>query len=246
VDFSQLHSANASELIREFVLGHFLSLAHWKYPDGSPGGFTLEKNLFRDIHGKFQRFPRESSAGCIDWRDLGRLYAWVMVTIHIHDFVLEFAGLRKRVPQALCAALSEDFVRVEDSSSGGYKAETSIAYPVVRYAPIPTFFGHAPGKFQIAVKRFSFFLTHQNEIKVQMEFASAPRCEKVLDFGKRWPDPVYGGSRFLHRIGLLKDLQGFHDHLEGKMLGVHCTVHQKFIEGVERVWRDWVATGSSE
>jgi len=245
VDFGQVSSANGAELIREFVLGHFLSLAHWQNPNSSTGGFTIEKNLFRDIHGEYQRFPLESRTGCIDWRDLGRRYAWVMVTIHIHDFALEFAGFRRPFRQALCAALSEDFVRAEENAGGDFKSEVSIAYPVVRYAPIPTYFGHAPGKFQIAVKRFSFFLTHQNEIKVQMEFASAPRCEKVLDFGKRWPDPIYGGARLLHRLGLFRDLQAFHDYLEGKMLGVHCTIHQAFIEGVERVWRDWVATASS-
>jgi hypothetical protein len=245
VDFGSVPYPNAAQLISEFVLGHFLKLAHWKNPDGTVGGFTVEQELFRKIDGGHQRFSQDSKLGCIDWRNLGRLYAWVLVTIYINDFALEFAGIKKRLRQALCAVLSEEFVRIQQSPTGEYETQVSIAYPVVRYAPIPSYFGHAPGKFQVAVKSFSFLLTHRNEIKVRMEFASSPRCEKVLDVGKHWPDPIFGGARLLHKLRLLRDPQPFHDYLEGKMLGVHCAVHQAFIEGVETVWRDWAARNSA-
>jgi hypothetical protein len=74
------------------------------------------------------------------------------------------------------------------------------------------------------------------DIKVVMDFATAPRCSRVFDFGKI-PDPVYGGARLLHLLifGLWDD-QPFHDKLDGGMVTQPGRVHQAMMEGAAKVW----------
>lgn len=242
IEFSRIASTKAPELLREFVLGEFLKRAHWTYGDGSPGGFTIEKSLYKTVGGECGQFPLESRKGCIDWRQLNTQFAWVLLTIDIHDFVLNFGPFRKTLREALCAALHSDFVHVVENPSEEYTLEVSVGYPVVRFAPIPNFFGFGPGKFDVAVKLFSFFLTPKNEIHVRMVFAAAARCQKVLDFGKYWPDPVYGGANLLHYLTLGHwNSEAFHNRVDAGMLAQHCRVHQTLMEGVEKIWSDWVS-----
>ena len=78
-----------------------------------------------------------------------------------------------------------------------------------------------------------------------MVFAAAPRAQRVLDFGKRLPDPVYGGAALLRylSLGLLKP-QAIHDRMDAHMLALHCQVHQALMDGVEKVWSDWLKSKS--
>ena len=242
VEFGPVTAPNALERLRDFVLGEFLPRAHWTYEDGFPGGFGLEQSLYKTPEGTIGRFPPESRTGCMDWRSLGKRYEWVLLTIYIPDFVMKFGPFRKRFREALCAAAHADFVHVVENPSKEYSLEVSIGYPLLRYAPIPNSFGFGPGKFGTAVKLFSFFLTRENALRVRMVFAATPRCEKVFDFGKHWPDPVYGGARLLHFLALgLWNPQPFHDRLDAQMLAQHCRVHQVLMEGVEKIWTAWVS-----
>ncbi len=242
IEFSRIAGTNAPELLREFVLGEFLKRAHWTYEDGFPGGFTIEQSLYKTVGGEYGQFPLESRKSCIDWRQLNTQFAWVLLTIQVHDFVVNFGPFRKRLREALCAAAHSDFVNVVENPSEEYTLEVSIGYPVVRFAPIPNFFGFGPGKFDVAVQFFSFFLTPKNEIRVHMLFAAAPRCQKVFDFGKYWPDPVYGGATLLHYLTLRRwNPEPFHNLVDAGMLAQHCRVHQVLIEGAEKVWNDWVS-----
>lgn len=242
IEFSRIAGTKAPALLREFVLGEFLKRAHWTYEDGSPGGFTIEQSLYKTVGGEYGRLPVESRKGCIDWRQLNTQLAWVLLTIEIHDFVVNFGPFRKKLREALCAVAHSDFVRVVENPSEEYTLEVSIGYPVVRFAPTPNIFGFGPGKFNIAVKLFSFFLTPKNEIHVRMVFAAADRCQKVLDFGKHWPDPVYGGASLLHYLTLGRwNPEAFHNLVDGGMLAQHCRVHQALMEGVEKIWNDWVS-----
>ena len=164
-----------------------------------------------------------------------------MLTVHIHDFVMHFGPFRKRLREAACVVAHPGFVHVEENPSKEYALEVSVGYPFVAHAPIPNFFGFGPGKFGVAVKLYSFFLTTRNELRVRMVFAAAPRCQKVFDFGKRWPDPVYGGAKLFRHLTLgLWNPEPFHDRLDAQMLAQHCRVHQALMDGVERVWRDWL------
>lgn len=242
VDFGKATGEDAAQRLRRFVLGEFLAGSHWTYPDGYPGGFTIEQTLYRDGRGVYGKFEEGACQGCIDLSKLGSDYTWSLLTVQIHDFVMKFGPYLKRFKEAACVVVHPDFVHVAENPAAGRKLEVSVGYPFVEFAPIPNHYGFGPGKFGSAVKLYSFFLTDQNEIKVVMDFAAAPRCSRVFDFGKRIPDPIYGGARLLSLLtcGLWKD-QPFHDKLDGGMVTQHARVHQALMEGASKVWTEWSA-----
>jgi len=106
VDFSRVAGANPGKQLRDFVLGEFLSRAHWTYPDNYPGGFTIEQSLYRKTNGEYGRFAEESRKGCIDWRRLGTEYTWVLLKVYIHDFVMNSALCEAIQRGCLCGRAS--------------------------------------------------------------------------------------------------------------------------------------------
>jgi hypothetical protein len=223
----------ASKCLQDFALRDFLSHSHWKYADGSPGGFTVQQSLYKTTDGKYGKFPEEAQKGCIDWRQLGAQYAWVLLTIDIHDFVMTFGPFHKRLREMVCVAPNPAFVHVVEKPSDRDLLEISVGYPFVDFAPVEHVFGFGPGKFGTAIKLFSFILSRENEIRVRLSFAAAPRCQKVLDFGKNLPDPIYGGTNLLEHLSRGHWHAGpIHDRLDAQMLALHCQVHQALIEGV--------------
>jgi len=240
VEFGRIPGAKASERLRDFVLGEFMQRAHWTHEDGTLGGFTFEKSLYKTAAGQYGQFPAEQRDGPLDWRDLGRQYAWVLHTVHIHDFVATMGPFKKRIREAAYVVPHPDFIHVVENPSPDYLLEVSIGYPFVDVPPFPNIFGFGPGKFGVAVKLFSFLLTPKNEIRVRMVFAAAPRAQKVLDFGKYLPDPVYGGAEVLRylTLGLVKP-EAIHDRMDAQMLALHCQVHQTLMDGLEKVWNAW-------
>jgi hypothetical protein len=166
----------------------------------------------------------------------------VLLLVHIHDFVMDIGPIKKRIKEAAYIAPNPGFVHIAVNPSPEYLFEISIGYPFVDVAPHPNIFGFGPGKFGAAVKLFSFFLTTKQEVRVRMTFAAAPRAQKVFDFGKSIPDPVYGGAQLLHYVtaGLVNP-QAIHDRMDTQMLITHCQVHQALMEGAERVWSAWIA-----
>jgi hypothetical protein len=241
VDFGRITSKNAPELLSEFVLGEFLKRAKWIYDDGFPGGFTVEQSLYKSSAGEYGRHAEEARASAPDWRRLGSQYEWVLLTVHIHDFVMDFGPIRKRFKEAACVAAHPSFVHVQENPSEKYAYEVSVGYPFVAHAPIPNYFGFGPGKFGAAVKLYTFRLTTKNELHVEMVFAAAPRCQKVFDFGKRWPDPVYGGAKLFGDLTFgLWNPNRLRDRLDAQMLAQHSRVHQALMDGVEKVWSGWL------
>jgi len=246
VEFGEVKGDDAGDRLRDFVLGEFLSRAHWTYPDGYPGGFGVEQRLFKTQAGVYGQFSGDSRKGCLDWREFGRQYAWVLLTVRIYDFVMAFGPITKRLKEAACVAPNTAFVHVQANPSEEYKLEVSVGYPFIDFAPIPNVFGFGPGKFGAAVKLFSFYLTKRNEVRVRMYFAAAPRCAKVFDFGKGIPDPMYGGARLLSRLSLgLWKTDAFHNRLDTQMLTEHSRVHQALMEGLQPIWLKWVQGGVS-
>jgi hypothetical protein len=61
-----------------------------------------------------------------------------------------------------------------------------FGYPFIDFAPIPNFFGFGPGKFDWAIKTFSFLLRDNNEVRCDMEFIAGARAKKVFDFGRQY------------------------------------------------------------
>ena len=245
VALGQIPVSCSGEPLREFVLGEFLKRAHWTYEDGSPGGFSFEKSIYKTAEGRYGQFPPESRKEAMDWRQLGREFSWILLTVHIHDFVLRMGPLRRRIREAAYVAPHPDFVHVVEDRSQDRVMEVSIGYPFVDVPPHPNLFGFGPGKFGVAVKLFSFFLTTKGEVRVRMVFAAAPRARKVLDFGRQIPDPVYGGAELLRylTLGPAKP-QTIRDRMDAQMLVLHCRVHQTLMDGLEKVWREWIGSHS--
>ncbi len=234
----------AGERLRQFVLGEFLSRAHWVYADGAPGGFDVERSLYQTTGGEHGKFPADQRVGAMHWEEVGTRFRWVLLTIRLHDFVLSMGPVTSRMAEAVCVLAMPEFVRVAESPSPECALEVSIGYPFIDYAPIPNFFGFGPGKFGVAVKLYSFSLMHDGRIRVVMEFAAAPRARKVFDFFG--VDPVYGGADLLRAASLgLFDPQGLHDTMDTGMLVEHCHVHQKLMDGTSRIWEDWLAESAS-
>jgi hypothetical protein len=240
VEFARVDRRHhVKERLTEFVLGEFLSLAHWVNSDGAPGGFDVVRSLFQTTRGDYGKFPDDERAGAMDWQDVGTTFRWVLLTIMLNDFVLSMGPVKRRMAEAVCVIALPEFMRVAENPSPEYALEVSIGYPFIDHAPIPNYFGFGPGKFGIAVKLFSFYLTHDNRIRAVMEFAAAPRAQKVFDF--HGLDPVYGGADILRRVSMgLFDPQCLHDAMDTSMLVEHCHVHQKLMDGTARIWEDWL------
>ena len=246
VEFGEIKRDNAQDRLQDFVFREFLNRANWTYPDGFPGGFSIEQSLYKTHAGEYGHFTADLRRGCVDWRELGKKYAWVLLTVQIHDFVMDFGPFTKRLREAACVSPAPSFVHIETNPSEEYKLEVSVGYPFVGVAPVPNFFGFGPGKFGAAVKLYSFFLTHKNEVRVRMYFAAAPRCAKVFDFGKRIPDPVYAGAGLLSRLSLgLWKPDSFRDRMDSQMLMQHCRVHQALMDGLHPIWTKWYTGGAS-
>jgi hypothetical protein len=245
VEFGKVGGANPERQLLDFVLGEFLPRAHWTYPDGYRGGFDIEQSIYRDVKGNYGLFPQDLRKGCIDWRKLGTEYTWSMLTVQIHDFVMQFGPYLKRFKEAACVVMHPDFVHITENPGKGLKLEITVGYPFVEFAPIPNNYGFGPGKFGSAVKLYTFQLTEANDIKVVMDFAAAPRCSRVFDFGKI-PDPVYGGAALLRRLTFgLWDDQPFHDKLDAGMVTQHARVHQALMEGSAKVWAESAGSGGA-
>jgi hypothetical protein len=231
----------AHGLLKDFVLGEFLRRAHWVNADGTPGGFTVRQCFQKTKDGLVARIPPEEREGCPDWRHLGSTLDWALLTIYINDFVVDFGPYRKRFREAVSVVAHPGFVHIVENPSEGDALEVTIGYPVAAYAAIPNYFGFGPGRFHTAVKSFSFLLDRRDELRVRMTFAAAPRCQKVFDFGKQVPDPIYGTASALQRLSLgLWHSDSFHDRMDAAMLAEHSRVHQFLMDGVGRIWQDWL------
>ena len=230
---------DASGLLKAFVLEEFLTRAHWVNSDGTPGGFDVERSLYQTADGEYRQFDDDERAGAMDWRDLGPRFRWVLLTIKLSDFGMQLGPVVRRMDEAVCVTPRREFMRVVEHPSPEYALEVSIGYPFIDYAPIPNHFGFGPGKFGIAVKLFSFFLTHDNRVRVLMEFAAAPRAEKVFDF---WGiDPVYGGAALAKCLSMgVIGSESVHERMDTGMLVQHCHVHQKLMDGTSKKWKEWL------
>src|SRR5579885_1401341 len=244
IDFSKICPENPEQKLLDFVLGEFMPRAHWTYDDGFPGGFTIQPMLYRSVSGEYGTTPPTARGGCVDWRELGTKYDWVLITIRLYDFVVNIGPWLKRLDEAVAVVLHRDFLHITEKPAPGYKLDISIGYPFIAFAPIPNFFGFGPGKFDWAIKLFSFLLTDQNEVVMTMDFVAGRRPSKVFYFGKLIPDPVYGGAALLNLLTLgLWSKAKFHDKMDGEMMRQHGRVHQSLADGVAKIWEEWVQKG---
>lgn len=237
VEFGKASGRDPAGRLKQYVLGEFLPSSHWTYPDGWPGGFTYEQLLYCTADGQVGRWAEGERSTVQDWRVIGTKYRWSLFTVFLHDFVLKAGPFTKHFREATSLVQHPDFVHIVERPAKGYTLEVAIGYPVINYAPIPNHFGFGPGKFNWAVKLFSFMLRDNNEIHCHMDFAAGARPKKVFDFGTHVPCPLYGGAGALQAISLgLFNAQRFHDRMDGAMVAQHARVHQALMEGAAKVF----------
>ena len=240
VEFGKIIRPNPEQVLKDFVFKHFLNMASWTYDDGAPGGFTLKRLLYCTMDGRYGRWPDDQLTSVLDWSLLGTKYRWSLFNTYLHDFVLMFAGRKITLSEAVSVVQHADFVHVVENPRPGYKLEVAIGYPFIDYAPIPNYFGFGPGKFNWAVKTYSFLLRNNNEVRCDMDFVAGARTKKVFDFGKFIPDPLYGTSDMLQMLTLgIYKTQPFHDFMDLQMSTQHCRVHQALMEGTSKIFAAW-------
>lgn len=244
IEFGKITCPNPEQRLQDYVLGRFLRTSSWVYPDGDMGGFTVQQMLYCDIDGVCHRYDPCTTADVRDWRDLGRKYRWSLMTMYLHDFVMYFGPFKKALKEAVAVVQHPGFVHVVPNPMPGYKLEVAIGYPFINFAPIPNYFGFGPGKFDWALKTFSFLLRDNHEVRCDLGFVAGARARKVFDFGAMIPDPVYAPSDWMEMLtmGLYK-AQPFRDFVDGKMALQHAYVHQALMEGCSKIFNSWEGAG---
>jgi len=240
VEFGKITGPQPEERLKEYVLGRFLNTSAWVYPGGDPGGFTIQQMLFCEADGTCGRYPADQLTAARDWREVGTKYRWSLLTIYLHDFVIYLGPVKQVLKEAVAVVQHPDFVHIVPNPKPGYKLEVAFGYPFINFAPVPNFFGFGPGKFDWALKTFSFLLRDNNEVRCDMEFVAGARAKKVFDFGPHIPDPLYGTSDALETLtlGIYKS-QVFRDYVDGQMAVEHAHVHQALMEGSSKVFAAW-------
>jgi len=240
VEFGKISGPNPEERLKEYVLGRFLNTSSWVYPDGDLGGFTIQQMLYCLADGTCGRYSADQLTEARDWREIGTKYRWSLLTIFLHDFVMYLGPIKKVLKEAVAVVQHPEFIHIVPNPKPGYKLEVAFGYPFIDFAPVPNFFGFGPGKFDWAIKTFSFLLRDNNEVRCDMEFVAGARAKKVFDFGEYIPDPVYGTSDALEllTLGIFKS-QPVHDFVDGQMATEHAHVHQALLEGSSKVFAAW-------
>ena len=233
---------DAQQILKDYVLRRFMNSSHWVYPDGDPGGFTFKQMLYCGTDGEYGRYPDDQLAEVQDWNLLGPKYRWSLFTCYLHDFVVYLGPIKHVLKEAVAVVQSPDFVHIVPNPKPGYQLEVAVGYPFIDYAPIPNFFGFGPGKFNWAVKTFSFLLRDNNEVECVMDFVAGARPKKVFDFGNLIPDPLYGTAGAVQFLTLgIFNPKSFHEFVDLQMSTQHSRVHQALMEGSSKVFAAWVA-----
>jgi hypothetical protein len=241
VEFGKITGQNPEQRLKDYVLRLFLNASQWVYPDGDPGGFTFKQMLYCTADGKYGRYSDDQLTSLPDWNLIGPKYRWSLFTGYLHDFVIILGPLRKVLKEAVAVVQHPDFIHIVENPKPGYKLEVAIGYPFIDYAPIPNFFGFGPGKFDWAVKTYSFLLRDNNDVRCEMDFVAGARPRRVFDFGEFIPDPLYGTAGALQFLTLgIFNAQRVHDFMDLQMAKLHSQVHQALMEGSAKVFASWI------
>ncbi len=242
VEFGKATGPDPEGQLKRYVLSKFLPSAHWTRADGRPGGFTYEQLLYCTADGRLGRYPQDERTTVQDWTVIGPKYRWSLFTVFLHDFVLKLGPISKQMDEAATLVQHPDFIHVVERPAPGYRLEVAIGYPFIDFAPVPNHFAFGPGKFDWAVKLFSFRLRDNGEIRCDMDFAAGARPRRVFDFGKHVPCPLYGTVDALQAVTFgLYEARRFHDWMDAAMMAQHARVHQALMEGAARIFAESAA-----
>ena len=238
--FPASSALNAEALLKDYVLSHFLNNARWTHDDGTPGGFTFKQLVYKTLDGNYGAWDADHLTSVQDYKLIGTKYEWSLFITYLHDFIVKMGPVKHTFSEAVAVVQHNDFVHIVENPKPGYKLEVAFGYPFIDFAPIPNFFGFGPGKFNWAVKTYSFLLRDNNEVVCNMDFIAGSRPKKVLDF-YGLPCPLYGTAAALQALTFgAYNPQPFHDWMDGNMCTQHARVHQALMEGTAKDFAAWV------
>jgi len=244
VEFGKLNVKHPEERLKDYVLNYFLGSSHWTHDNGVLGGLTFRNMIYKKKDGPYGRYADDDLTNPQPYSKIGTEYDWSLFTIYLHDFIVALGPVMHQLKEAVAVVQHPDFVHVVENPKPGYKLEVAIGYPFIDYAPIPNFFGFGPGKFNWAIKTFSFLLRENNDVVCNMDFVAGARPKKVFDFGKDIPDPIYGTATALKVLSLgMFNTVPVHNYMDGVMCVQHARVHQAVMEGAAKVFAAWVKNG---
>lgn len=188
--------------LREFVLRYFMRVSHLRQPEAAAGPVkTRPSNFQRALSwlpeeaerrvgmgyqqlyyklrdsGKVGKFSDDERQAIVDLRDIGTVYAWILLKVDIFDFNLSFApfgseAMKVQMPmkESTYLVLGPPFVTHKENPEPGVLAEYGYGYAFVPYAPEPGPIAYGPGNFALAIQTVNFKLLESGEIRARAAF----------------------------------------------------------------------------
>lgn len=156
--------------------------------------------------------------------------------VSLHDFHFAASGPRwlaalntRCFPMSAFVVVDKQLNRSFMSPKDDSIVNESFCYSFLNKKSGPWFLGFGPGKFERAVKHYSFSLMADGSLEVQLAFLVNPRSQRVLDLAG--VDPVYDSTKLLdwvtgRRFKLFSTVQW---KMEMMMMKQHVRVHEQML-----------------
>ena len=230
------------EQIREFVLGYFMRISHFRMSEKiidhvSPPpsylkalswkpeaeiirkGMAFSQCYYKESNtGDIGRFDPETANAIIDLRQLGQTYEWIVVKLQVFDFTVRMKPFGSKGPELAMPLDEESYLVMSPAfiTNHDNPAPGVLGEYGFGYAfvknPKRGPFGYGPGEFEHACQTINFRVMEDGETRVRMAFVSN-MPDKIVNLPF---DPINFGISMADRLTL-----GFGSRLiEGMRLGL--------------------------
>jgi hypothetical protein len=189
------------EQLKEFVLRYFMRVSHLRQPEAvaeeknAPSGFTRALSWLPDKGerrvgmgyqqlyykltntGEVGKFSEDERFRIVDLRDVGKVYAWIVLKVDIFDFNLQFApfgaeAMKFQMPmkESTYLVLGPRFVTNRENPEPGVLGEYGYAYAFIEHPIYPGPIAYGPGHFAAAVQSVNFKVAKDGEIRARAAF----------------------------------------------------------------------------
>jgi hypothetical protein len=190
------------ENLREYVLHYFLRTSGFREPAPVGGGdlgafqqgfrglspdvytslhgLSFTQQYFRLVTGETGSFAAEDRCAVVDQRDLGSVFAWIVMKANVHDFKLVLRPFGTMGPQLVLPLQQETWLVTGPGFVVDKGDEFGVGYAILRHAPLGRFLAYGPSQFEHGFGSIVFRIERDNTIRVRMAFA-ANRPTKVMN-----------------------------------------------------------------
>jgi hypothetical protein len=207
--------------LEEFVLRYFMRVSHLRQPEAMAEAPQTPRSAFQRAlswlpdeqnrrvgfgyqqlyyklagSGQVGKFSEAERYAIVDLRDIGKVYAWILLKVDIFDFNLQFSpfgadAMKFQMPlkESTYLVLGPRFVKNCDNPEPGVLGEYGYGYAFVPYAPHPGPIAYGPGHFSAAVQSLHFRVMESGEIRARAAFiVNRPQQIAKIDI-----DPINWG-----------------------------------------------------